>query len=255
MIAHLAEIPAAGLAALIALLAAAAGLRLSVAPHWARRLIPFSAGLLAGIALLGILPELLRQQGCRGGLAFLATGLALLWAVGRWVYAVCPACSHTHDHSLCAATLHGFALPLVVAASLHAFLDGIGISASGYGSGNTLASAVLMGVGVHKIPEGLALGIILQAALGSPRAALAWCVVVEAATPLGAALESVVSARLGLSVVSLALGLAGGSFLYLAYHAIDAEWRQRGAAGVLPPVLAGIAAAALLQQGADCWLH
>jgi len=242
-------------AAMIAVGAAILGLRLSNAPRAARRLIPFSGGLLAGIALFGVLPELAERNGWSGGLALLAMGLLLLWAVGRWVYAVCPACSHTHDHTLCPASLHGFALPLVVAASLHSFLDGLSIAASAQQHSGSLAAAVVFGVGLHKIPEGIALGVMLRAALNSRRAALGWCVAVQAATVLGAALESAAGPHLGALWLSCALGLAGGSFVYLAYHAVHAEWRLRGALPAFAPALTGAAGAAILQHGLHAWLH
>ncbi len=242
-------------AALIALAGAAAGLRLTLAPAWARRLVPFSAGLLSGLVLFGILPELARDNGWLGGVGFVASGAAVLWVVGRWIYPVCPACSHTHDHTICPATLHGFAAPLLAAAGIHAFLDGVGISASTHPHAGGLGHAVLLGVGFHKLLEGIALGVILHAALGSRGAALAWCTVVEAATPLGAAVESELSLRLGLTGVSLALGLAGGSFLYLAYHALHADWQRRGASAVVLPGLLGMAGAAALQRGFGALLH
>lgn len=242
-------------AALIAIVSAAAGLRLTLAPRWGRRLVPFSAGLLGGLVLFGILPELVRQRGWVGGAAFVFAGMLLLWAVARWLYPVCPACSHTHDHSICPATLHGFALPLLVAASVHAFLDGVGVAASTQPHAEALGGAMLVGVGLHKVPEGIALGVILHAALGSRGSALAWSAAVQAATPLGAAAESVVSAHLGDTGVGLALGLAGGSFLYLVYHALHADWQRRGAAPVIWSALTGVAGAAVLQQGLEVWLH
>ncbi len=247
--------PVAALAAAaVAMAAAVLGLQLSGAPRAARRLIPFSAGLLAGIAAFGVLPELAERHGRAGGVLLLAFGFLLLWAVGRWVYAVCPACSHTHDHSMCAASLHGFALPLVAAASLHAFLDGLSIAASQQEHSGRLAAVVLLGVGLHKIPEGVALGVMLRAALGSGRAALAWCAAVQAATVAGAALESAAVPRMGVLWVSYALGLAGGSFLYLAYHAVHAEWRTRGVLPAFAPALTGVAGAAALQHGLHAWL-
>lgn len=242
-------------AAAIAVVAAVIGLRLAGAPRAARRLIPFSGGLLAGIALFCILPELAGRHGWRYGAAFLAAGLLLLWAVGRWVYAVCPACSHPHDHASCPVSLHGFALPLVVAASLHSFLDGLSIAASEQEHSGRLAAAVVLGVGLHKVPEGVALGVMLRAALASRGAALAWCVAVQAATVAGAWLESVAGTRLGIIWVSYALGLAGGSFFYLAYHAVHAEWRSRGALPAFAPALMGAAGAAVLQHGLHLWLH
>jgi zinc transporter ZupT len=209
-----------------------------------RKVVPFSGGLLMGIALFGVLPELALEHSWAGGLALLGLGVVLLWAFGRYVYPVCPSCSHTHHHELCSTALHGFATPLVVAASLHSFLDGLGIAASQREPAEGLGMAVVLAVILHKIPEGIALGIMLRAALPSWTSALAWCVAAESATVLGALLESMVTPGL----VSYALALAGGSFLYLGFHAVHGEWRRRGAPAFMP-ALTGAAGAAALQQG------
>ncbi len=210
---------------------------------------------MGGIALFGIGPELAESHGGYGAALLLGGGLVLLWVIGRWVYAICPACSHTHDHSNCAASLHGFALPLVLAASLHSFFDGVSIAAAGEQGSSGLAAAVLVGVGLHKIPEGVALGVILWAALNSRWAVLGWTAAVQAATLLGAAAESLAAAQAAGGWVSYPLALAGGSFLYLAYHAVHAEWRNRGAVPAFAPALVGACGAALLQHGLHHWLH
>lgn len=219
-------------------------LSLGAASAAGRKVVPFSGGLLIGIALFGILPELVLKHGAAGGPASLSLGVLLLWAFGRFVYPVCPSCSHTHQHELCSTTLHGFATPLVTAASLHSFLDGLGIAASQREPAEALGMAVVLAVMLHKIPEGIALGIMLRAALPARGAALAWCVAAESATVLGALLESIVAPGL----VSYALALAGGSFLYLGFHAVHGEWRRRGAPAFMP-ALTGAAGAAALQQG------
>jgi len=242
------------IAAAVAVLAAAGGVKLSRLPTVARGLIPFSGGLLGGIALFGIGPELSERHGALGGLLLMGGGLVLLWIIGRWVYAICPACSHTHDHSNCPASLHGFAVPLVLAASLHSFFDGLSIAAAGEGS-KGLAVAMLVGVALHKILEGVALGVILWAALNSRWAALAWTGVVQGATVLGAAAESLAASQIGGGWVTYPLTLAGASFLYLAYHAVHAEWRNRGAVPAFAPALVGAFGAALLQHGLHAWLH
>lgn len=219
-----------------------------------RRIVPFSGGLLIGIAVFGVLPELAEQFGWRSGLATLGVGVVLLWTVGRYIYPVCPSCSHSHDHEHCETALHGFALPLVAAASIHAFLDGLGIAAAQQEHASGLAATVLAGVMLHKVPEGIALGIMLRAAVGSKLSALGWCIVAEGATFFGALLESVVTRHFGVTWVSYALALAGGSFLYLGFHAVHGEWRRRGVPAFMP-ALTGAAGAAAIQQTVRVFFH
>lgn len=245
--------------ALLALLATSIGIAgaavgVSSATTAPRKIVPFSGGLLIGIALFGVLPDLAGHHGWTAGAALLAAAVIALSLFGRYVYPICPSCSHTHDHEQCATVLHGFALPLVAAASLHAFLDGLGISASREESAGGLAAVLLFGVILHKVPEGIALGIMLRASVRSRSGALAWCAAAEAATVLGAVFESAVTGRAGSGWVSYALALAGGSFAYLGFHAVHGEWRRRGAPAFVP-ALTGAAGAAVLQQGLHALLH
>jgi zinc transporter ZupT len=232
----------------IALLSAALGVWLTSAPQGSRGLVPFSAGLLVGIAAFGVWPELAGHFGWTGGLALLVFGFALLWFVNRYVYAVCPSCAHTHDHSACSIPLHGFALPLVAAAALHSLMDGWGIAASHQGSGS-LGLSVFLGVALHKIPEGVAYGAILRAALGSRSMAFGWCVIAQAPTLAGGVMESLVAPYGGIHWVGVPIAMAGGSFLYLGFHAVHNEWRRRGMIQAFAPALTGAAGAAALQQG------
>ena len=108
-----------------------------------------------------------------------------------------PACAPAHDHAHCATRLHGFALPLLLAAALHSALDGwtvwpdkaIPIS----------VPALDFGIAAHKVPEGLALGVIARASLATRFAALTWCVTAQAATLLGAGLELAFAPYLGIN--------------------------------------------------------
>jgi len=206
---------------------------------WARRLVPFSGGLLVGVALFWVLPEMADFLNWFNALAWIAAGFAVLWTVDRFVYPVCPACAQPHDHDQCAATLHGFAPPLLIAAALHSALDGWSVSAA-TGAAN-LGMPFVVAIAVHKIPEGLALGVIVRAAVGSRRAALGWCTLAEGATLAGAALEMVLAPYLAPHILHALLALAGGTFLYLGGHAVHGEFRRRGLATTLYPALAGIA--------------
>jgi zinc transporter ZupT len=243
------------LAAVIGVLSAVVGVRsLGGTARASRRVVPFSGGLLMGIAIFGVLPELASRYGRLGGCTLLAAGIGLLWVIGRYVYPVCPSCSHTHQHELCSTALHGFAAPLVAAASLHAFLDGLGIAASREQNQEGLAITVVLAVVLHKIPEGVALGVMLRAALRTPASALTWCAVVESATFFGAVFEGLIAMRAGAGWVTYALALAGGSFVYLGFHAVHGEWRRRGAPAFMP-ALTGAAGAAALQQGLRVFFH
>jgi zinc transporter ZupT len=219
-----------------------------------RKIVPFSGGLLMGVALFGVLPDLAGHYGWTAGVALLAAGVGALALFGRYVYPVCPSCSHTHDHDHCARVLHGFASPLVAAACLHAFLDGVGISAAQHEEASGLGAVLVFGVILHKIPEGVALGIMLRASMRTRAAAFAWCAVAEGATLAGGAFESAVTGRAGVGWVTGALALAGGSFIYLGFHAVHGEWRRHGAPAV-GPALTGAAGAAVLQQGLRVLLH
>lgn len=207
---------------LLAVSCAAAGIWLSGLRVLAHKIVPLSGVLLAAVALFGVLPETAEIFGWAAGLGWMTGGFALLWSIDRYVYPVCPSCSHTHDHGACGVELHGFALPLILAAGVHSFLDGWGIAASGEQGSAGLGFAVLLGIGVHKVPEGLALGVILRASMPSRVGALGACALAEGMTVAGAAF----SPHFGMQWASSLLALVGGTFLYLGYHAVHGEYRR-----------------------------
>jgi len=152
---------------LLTLAGAFAGIRLAEIPAISRRVLPFSGGLLGGIALFWILPEIAERNGWLRGCAGLIAGFSLLFLIDRFLYPVCPTCSHTHHHEDCSRSLHGFAAPLLIASGLHSFFDGWSLAVSQQKGFEGVKVAFLAGIGVHKLPEGLALGALLIAALGT----------------------------------------------------------------------------------------
>ena len=228
----------------VAIACAFAGVWLTSVPAMSRRIVPFSGGLLVGISLCWVMPELAGQMGWFAGLAWLGAGCGLLWIVDRYVHPVCPTCSHTHDHDSCMTRLHGFATPMVVAFAMHSFLDGWAIAASS--DDPNLGLPFVLGLAVHKIPEGLALGVILRAALDSRLGAVAWAAAAQAATLAGGVVETALAKQLTPHWMTVLLALAGGSFLYLGAHAVHSEWRRRGGFAFIP-ALTGAAGAAAFQ--------
>jgi zinc transporter ZupT len=241
------------LATAVGLAGAALGLGLSGLRRRTRIVVPFSAGVLLGVVLFGLLPELAEEAGVVPSLLLAIAGYAVLLGINRYAYPVCPTCAHDHDHGACADELHGFALPLIAAAAMHSFLDGWSISASQLAAPLGLRLAVPLAIGLHKLPEGVALGGILRASVKSRAAALGWCMLAEGTTLAGGAAGLWMAPHIGMQWIVVPLGLAAGWLIYLGYHAVHEEWRQRGARPAFLSAGAGVAAAAVLQRGAE-WL-
>jgi zinc and cadmium transporter len=228
----------------VAVLSAAGGVWLSSLRGLSRRLVPFSGGVLMGVAIFWVLPEMADFFRWPAALAWIAAGFALLLVIDRYVYPVCPSCSPTHDHHDCTSQLHGFATPLLIAAALHSALDGWTAVAAQSAS---FGGAFLLGIAAHKIPEGIALGIIARAALERRAAAMGWCILAESATLAGAGLEAVLAPHIGAHGLHALLALAGGSFLYLGGHAIHGESRRSGPAPAFVSALTGVAGSSVLR--------
>lgn len=229
----------------VAILSAAAGVWLTSIHSISRRLVPFSGGVLMGVALVWVLPEMADALGWTVAIAWTAAGFAALGLIDRFVYPVCPACSPEHEHDHCTTRLHGFAIPLLIAAALHSGLDGwIAGSAR---TASMFGPALVAAIAIHKAPEGVALGVISRAAISSPWTAVGLCALAESSTLAGAGLQSVLAPHLDSRTLHALLAIASGSFLYLGGHAIHGELRRRGAAPAFLPALTGVAGSSVLR--------
>jgi zinc transporter ZupT len=233
---------------LLTLLAAWAGIKLAAVPTTSRQLVPFSGGMLVGIALFWILPEIATYYGWTVACTGLAVGFAALFLLDRYVHPVCPTCSHTHDHGGCRLKLHGFATPLLLASGVHSFFDGWSLAISQQEGFGTVGLAFLAGIGFHKLPEGLALGALLVAALGSSTKAMLGAAAAQSMMLIGGVLAAILAPHLSANWTSGLLSLAAGAFVYLGYHAIDTEYQQRGVATSVMPALTGAVGAAALRS-------
>ena len=239
------------LATAVGLAGAVLGVRLIGLRHRARVVIPFSAGVLLGVALFGLLPELRVELGWAvSGLRF-AAGYFLLLLINRYVYPVCPTCSHDHDHDACSMELHGFAGPLIGAAALHSFLDGWSIATAQLAAPLGIRVAVPLAIALHKAPEGIALVGVLMASMPSRSRALAWCALAEGTTLLGGILALGLAPHLGSQWISYPLGITAGWLAYLGCHAMHQEWKRRGSAPSFLSALSGVAGAAAVQRGVE----
>ena len=234
---------------LVTLAGVTAGIKLSALPSISKRILPFSGGVLVGIALFWILPEIAALSGWTGGLAGLTAGFSALWLIDRYVYPVCPTCSHNHHHETCRQSLHGFAAPLLIAAGLHSFFDGWSLAVSQQKGFESLGFAFLAGIAVHKVPEGVALGAILLAATGSTGRTLVGAAAAQSLMVAGGTLGVLFGPELGVTWTLSFLAVAAGAFAYLGYHAIDSAYQERGVATSVMPALTGAVGAAVLRLG------
>jgi zinc transporter ZupT len=233
------------LVTLLAILSAAAGVRLTSVHALSQRMVPFSGGMLIGVALIWMLPEMAEFFGWAWSIAWMAAGFGVLMAMDRFVHPVCPACSDTHVHEDCAEELHGFAGPLVIAAALHSAIDGWSLAAAH--SSSTFGRALVIGLAFHKIPEGIALGAIARASVRSRWAALGLCALAQMGTLVGGGIEWVFAAQLNERNLHALLAIAGGSFLYLGGHAVHGEVRRSGAGQTMWPAVTGVAGSGVLR--------
>lgn len=229
----------------VAVAAAVCGVVLESVRGLSRRMVPFGGGVLIGVALVWILPEMHEVLGWFAAIAWTFAGFALLAVIDRHVSPVCPACSPDHDHAGCATRLHGFAAPLLIAAALHSALDGWNLMVADHTT--IFSRALALGIAFHKLPEGLALGLIARASMNSRASAIVWCALAEAMTLAGGGIQMLIAPHLNASTLYALLAVAGGCFLYLGGHAIHGELRRSGPSPAFWPALTGVAGSSVLR--------
>jgi zinc transporter ZupT len=223
------------LGVLVAVASAATGVVLTGHGSLTRYLIPLSGGILILVAAGVLLPELAVGMGWPLAIVLAAAGYGALTAVDRLVVSVCPSCDHVHDHmdhhadhashhDSPVVRLEGFAVPLLAAVAIHAFVDGWGlvvVQGATPWAWRSVAAAIVL----HKIPEGLTLGAMTRASFTNAGSALAWCALAEFATVAGGC------AGLWLTPVawvSYPLAIAAGTFLFLGGGALGVRLPGRG---------------------------
>ena len=177
-------------------------------------LVHLAAGALMAITLFDMLPEAKSTLDWPGFLSISALGFLLLWAVSRYIYPVCPACAlggETHE----TPKMAGRVVALMAGAlAVHCSLDGLSLAMATKASIHVQAG-ILGGISIHKLPEGLALALLLAGAGFSKRANLLWCLGIESFTFLGGlAAVGFLRGANGASV-GACLAFVGGGFLYL----------------------------------------
>jgi zinc transporter ZupT len=188
-------------------------------------LVPFSSGLLLGMAIFLIVPEALTNAGTPVVLALCAGGCA--------IFGLLEATVHTVSEKVSGM------VPLVLAVALHSFLDGWNIAIALMLPSERLIWAFVLGMTVHKLTSGFAIGAVFRAAAAERSSALAWAAACEAITGVGAILQLWSRSALGQQWTAWLIALTAGSFLYLSYHSFQNARAQSGLRNAAFPAAAG----------------
>ncbi|HZS57003.1 MAG TPA: hypothetical protein VFA65_21535 [Bryobacteraceae bacterium] len=215
----------AWLLTLLAIGGVVAGVLLGQTRVFSSQLGAAGGGLLFGIALFWVVPEIAVTSGWAGAAALALAGCVLVGAVDMLLM-------HTRN-----SPRTGAIGPLLAATAVHCFLDGWSVRALG---GRPMTDvAVAVGLGLHKFPEGFALGWVMRRAALSVRKALLFGAAIELVTALAAYLEPRANgsgvATLGAWWTAGVLAVISGSFLYLGFHVVIPERHKPG----VVPLFAG----------------
>jgi ZIP family zinc transporter/zinc and cadmium transporter len=183
-------------------------------PRLLDALLAFSAAFLIGVAVLDLLPEALGARGA-GAAWVVLTGYVL---VHFSQHVLVP---HFHFGEEVHAVTAGVSISALIGLLLHTFVDGMAI-ASGYQVSARLGALVAAAIGLHKVPEGVAIASLFLKAGRSRRAALAAAAALGVATVVG---TLVTLATPGLHDFGLAL--AAGVTLYVGASNLVPEFQAK----------------------------
>jgi len=209
---------AAWLLTVLALTGILAGSMLGRSRMLSAHLAAAGGGLLFGICLFWLMPEIAETAGWGPALGVALVSCVLLLGLDRYL-------THTGR-----SPRHGVVGPLLIATAVHSFLDGWSVRAVAV---HPLAGvAVPIGLALHKLPEGLALGWITRKAMKSSAQAVLASGSVELLTLLGAWTEPRADrsgvAAFGPWWTGMVLAIVAGSFLFLGFHTVVPERRKTG---------------------------
>lgn len=191
-----------------------------------------AGGLLAGICLFWVLPEIASFVGRVAALSLTGAVFAALLILDNTLL------EHRQRSELL--------IPLLIATAIHSFLDGWSVRAFSTGTMSRIAAG--LGLGLHKVPEGMAIGWVVRSGIGRSVPALCAAVAVELATPVGAWTEPYAQRSgfimLGAWSTALVLAVVGGTFLFLGVHAIADERKNVRALATFVVTFAAVGAIA-----------
>jgi len=207
-------------------------------------LISFSGGVMLGASFFHMLPEAVELGGVRT-LPAVLLGFLALYLLERFVLIhICAepgmnealstrTVHHPHDHpghvhgDEAGCEVHTLGLAAWIGMSIHTIVDGFALGAANHEAG--LGVLVFIAILAHKIPSSFSLSAILRAEGYGRGKALAMNAFFALMVPLGAGLYVVLRQAIQMETFTAwALAFSGGTFLHLALSDILPDLHRRG---------------------------
>ncbi len=224
---------------LLGLAGVAAGVSLGQSRVFSTYLAAAGGGVLFGISVFWLIPEVAAASGWPAASAMTVAACLFLIFIDQIFVHAYPSSGHAA------------VWPVLAATAVHSFLDGWSVRA--LQSLQVASISAPLGLALHKVPEGLAIGWLARRGLRSPWQALAAAAAVELFTVVGALTEPAATrsgvAAFGAWWTSGIVAMIGGSFLFFAFHAIMPNRRRTGALVVFAATLLLVGTASLVKSG------
>lgn len=210
---------------------------------WSMPAVSLAAGAMAATAITHLFPEAVH----------VAPSSAPFWALGGFAafYLLYTLVSF-HSCSGGPTALHPVGTLALAGILVHSFFDGVAVGA-GFMADEATGRVVTGAVFAHQLPEGAyTLAILLHTGM-SRRRAFAWTLVDSLVTPVGAIAAGFVSEGMRAAALPALLGLASGTFLYVAASTLVPETQRPASRRNAISFVVGIGLVLLLTAAAS-WL-
>lgn len=201
-------------------------------PHFLSLILAFAAGMMLDVTFLEMIPEAIKTGGVFYGLTGLVSGIALFLLLDT-------ALPHLHQYEADSRQGHfrKVGILLAIGIALHNIPEGLAIG-TGYASSESLGLGLALIIGIHNFPEGLAMAVALDTGGNSKLSTLIITVLAGLPMGLGAFLGALLG---GISPValSISLGFAGGAMLFITCDELmpDAQRLSRGYSATIGLIL------------------
>jgi len=222
----------------------AVGVALSGAERYLRTWVYAAMGALLAVTCFDVLPDAKSLLAWPVFLLATISGMGLFYLVGHYVAHICPSCALDSFDDAALQRLSQSVVLLMVALGLHSAMDGIAVVVGDALTGRP-NFAVLMAVGLHKVPEGMALALLLRGAGYAPRRALLCTCGIESATELGGLVGVLCLRHAPLHTLGLVFAHVGGGFLFLVGSTLGLTANRRALSVLRMPAPALVVSASL----------